>query len=191
MTLTEILNVDYPVTEQTIAKLMEVATVRVLAKKEYIIEQGKRTDSLFFLTDGLLRAVHVRDGVEDTLMFAVSGDPFTSLHSMAHSEPAAIAWQALDKSEVLAVKFSDFMTLLDENADLTKWLTRALLDQIYVLERRYVWIGSTDATSRYEALVKTRPEIVARVPIKYLAQYLHVQPETLSRIRSRQLRNQS
>lgn len=185
MELSEILNIDYPVTQSTVNKLLSVASRLTIKKKEYVIEQGKRTDSLFFITDGLFRGVHVRDDHEDTILFAVTGDPFTSLHSMAHDEPAEIAWQALDKSEILAIRYTDFNRLLETEDDLLRWWSRALLDQVYVLERRYVWIGSNDAASRYESLVKTRPEITTRVPVKYIAQYLNVKPETLSRIRAR------
>lgn len=133
MELSEILNIDYPVSQSTVDKLLAVASRLTIKKKEYVIEQGKRTDSLFFITDGLFRGVHVRDGQEDTILFAVTGDPFTSLHSMAHDEPAQIAWQALDKSEILAIKYADFNRLLETEDDLLRWWSRALLDQVTAL----------------------------------------------------------
>lgn len=185
MNLSEILNIDYPVSGLTVSRLTSVAREIRVCKKHLLVEQGRKTDSIFFITDGLFRAVHMRDGSEETLLFATTGDPFTSIHSMSAGEPAAFSWQALEDSEVLAVSFSDFDELLRIDNDLHWWLSKALLDQLYVLERRYVWIGNTNATQRYETLLRIRPGIIHKIPVKYIAQYLSIKPETLSRIRAR------
>jgi hypothetical protein len=84
----------------------------------------------------------------------------------------------------LALKFSDFEKLLAEEPEIHCWWSKALLDELYVLERRYVWIGNDSAAQRYETLVRTRPDVINRVPVKYIAQYLHISPATLSRIRA-------
>lgn len=185
ITLSEILHIDYPVRETTIGKLLDVATEIRVGKKQFIVEQGKKTNNLFFIIEGLFRGVLVRDGQEETLLFATTGDPFTAIHSMANSEPAPFSWQALEDSTVLAINFADFNRLLRTEPDLHWWWSNALLDQLYVLERRYVWIGNKNATQRYETLLKIRPEIINRIPVKYIAQYLNIKPETLSRIRAR------
>lgn len=185
MTLSEILGIDYPVSEATVSKLLAVAERVEVRKKQFIIEQGKRAGGMFFILDGLFRGVHYRDGQEETLLFATDGDPFTAIHSLARDEPAPFSWQALECSHVLAIGIADFRRLLDSEQDLLCWWSRALLDELYVLERRYVWIGNTDASQRYETLLKIRPEIINRIPVKYIAQYLNIKPETLSRIRAK------
>lgn len=188
MTLSEILGMDYPVSELTVSRLISVAREIRVGKKQLIIEQGRKTDSIFFITEGLFRAVYMRDGSEETLLFATTGDPFTSIHSMSAGEPAAFSWQALEASDVLAVSFCDFNELLHTDNDLHWWWSKALLDQLYVLERRYVWIGNTNAMQRYETLLRIRPGIIHKIPVKYIAQYLNIKPETLSRIRARYAR---
>lgn len=165
--------------------LLEAAKEVRVKKKAYLVEQGSKTDSIFFIIDGLFRGVYFRDDQEETLLFATAGDPFTSIHSMANNEPAAFSWQALEDSLVLAIDFSDFKRLLNERNDLHWWWSNALLDQLYVLERRYIWIGNTNAMQRYETLIKIRPGIIHKIPVKYIAQYLNIKPETLSRIRAR------
>ena len=93
--------------------------------------------------------------------------------------------QALEDSSALAVTFSDFRRLIDERPDLMRWWSTVLLLQVYCLERRYVWIGTCDATQRYKTMLKIRSSIINRIPLKYVAQYLNVTPETLSRIRAK------
>lgn len=187
MELLDILRLDYPhVTEETAQALSAVATTVAVKKKEYLVEQGKKTNSMFFLTSGLYRGVHIFDGQEDTLFFGLAGDPFTAVHSLAHDEPAKISLQALEDSTALSVLFSDFRRILAEHVDLLQWWSAVLLEQVYALERRYVWLGTCDATARYETLQKLRPaSFINKIPLKYIAQYLNVTPETLSRIRAK------
>lgn len=184
ITLKEIFELDYPVSERVVNRVMDMTREITVAKRTCLIEQGKSTDSIYFIIDGLFRCVHERGGEEETFLFATSGDPFTSIHSMSRGEPSQFSWQALDDSRLLALKFSDFEQLLHEEPELHWWWSRALLDELYVLERRYVWIGNNSASERYESLMRTRPEIISRVPVKYIAQYLHINSATLSRIRS-------
>lgn len=188
MTFSEVLNIYFPVSDATTEKLHEVATVLSIKKKDILVEQGKRSDCIYFLTNGLFRAFSNRDGQEDTLMFAVDGDPFASIHSMVADEPATYSWQALDNSEVYAIPFTEFKRLLHEHNDLLWWLAKVFADELYNLERRQNWIGDNDASQRYDSLLKVRSKIINRIPVKYIAQYLKVKPETLSRIRARYAR---
>ena len=184
VTLKDIFDVDYPVSEAVVKRVMGLVREMNVSKRTFIIEQGQPTDSLFFIIDGLVRCVHTRGGEEETFLFATSGDPFTSIHSMSRGEPSQFSWQALDDTRLLALKFSDFEKLLAEEPEIHCWWSKALLDELYVLERRYVWIGNDSAAQRYETLVRTRPDVINRVPVKYIAQYLHISPATLSRIRA-------
>lgn len=187
MELLEILRIDYPpVTEETAQALSAVAIPVSVKKKGYLVEQGRKTSSMFFITSGLFRGVHICDGQEDTLFFGVAGDPFTAVHSLAHDEPAQISLQALEDSTALSIPFYDFKEILSERVDLLKWWSHVLLEQVYALERRYVWLGTCDARARYETLQKLRPaSFINKIPLKYIAQYLNITPETLSRTRAK------
>ena len=145
VTLKDIFDVDYPVSEAVVKRVMGLVREMNVSKRTFIIEQGQPTDSLFFIIDGLVRCVHTRGGEEETFLFATSGDPFTSIHSMSRGEPSQFSWQALDDTRLLALKFSDFEKLLAEEPEIHCWWSKALLDELYVLERRYVWIGNDSA----------------------------------------------
>lgn len=185
MNLLEILNIDYPVSEETAGALASVAAHVAVRKKEFLVRQGAVNHFIYFITEGLMRGTSEFGGREDTLFFAVPGDPFLSVHTMAHSEPSVLSLQALEDSSVLAVSLSDFNIMLDTYADLRKWWSSVLLEQIYALERRYVWLSTSNATERYRVFMRVRRNIAARIPIKHIAQYLNIAPETLSRIRGR------
>ncbi|MGM9851120.1 MAG: Crp/Fnr family transcriptional regulator [Muribaculaceae bacterium] len=186
MDLLEILRVDYPgVSEASARALQDVAVPVTVKKMDYLVEQGKRSNHIYFITGGLFRGTALYNGQEDTLLFGIAGDPFASVHSLVNGEPAQFSMQALEDSSALAVTFSDFRRLIDERPDLMRWWSTVLLLQVYCLERRYVWIGTCDATQRYKTMLKIRSSIINRIPLKYVAQYLNVTPETLSRIRAK------
>lgn len=185
-TLGGILRVDYPgVTDSTVEALLASSSLVEVKRNEFLVEQGRKSYSLFFIIGGLFRGVHVADGQEDTLFFGVAGDPFLSVHSFAHDQRAQISLQALEDSAALAVPYSDFRGLLVGNTDLLQWWSHVLLEQIYALERRYAWLGACNARQRYETLLKVRSGIIDRIPLKYVAQYIGVTPEYLSRIRAK------
>lgn len=186
MDLHQLLQADYPgITDATVAAMEAAAERHVVRKREYVVRQGHLSRHIYFITDGLLRGVSEQGGREDTLFFAVPGDPFVSVHTLAHDEPAVISLQALEDSEVLAVEIADFRRLLDACPDLERWWSAILLEQVYALERRYVWLSTSSAAERYHTFMQIRRGIVGRIPIKYIAQYLSIAPETLSRIRAR------
>lgn len=85
---------------------------------------------------------------------------------------------------VYEISFEDMKAMLGEHIELRDWEVKVLIEQLYVLEKRYVILGTGDARSRYEALLNGRPqEILNAIPLKYIAQYLNITQETLSRVR--------
>lgn len=184
MNLFEVLTQNYPVDAadaEAMAALSETIHVR---KKDFLIKQGSKSNHIYFITGGLFRFLCEINGNEDTLGFATAGDPFASVHSLAHDEPAACSLQAIENSTVIAVRFDDFRRMLATHSSLMQWWSTVLLEQLFALERRYVWLSSNDASERYASLLRVRSELIHRIPVKYIAQYLNVTPETLSRIRS-------
>lgn len=90
--------------------------------------------------------------------------------------------------EAYRIGFARLETLLRERPGLMAWFNRMLVEELYLLERRYVYFGAKDAYSRFSTFVAARPDILRHVPAKYIAQYLKIRQETLYRIRARYLR---
>ncbi len=188
MDLSDILKINYPVSENTLSDLYEHCTLIDIPKGEIIVEQGKRSNHLFFVSDGLFRVSFTHDGTEDTICFGQGGDPFMSLHSYYAKEPSQFSCIAMTNSKVYRITFPEFDMLLNRHIDLLQWMKNLLTEQLYALERRYVHFSSRDAYSRFVNFVGARPEIMEIIPAKYIAQYLNIRPETLYRLRARYLR---
>jgi len=188
MRLKELLHLNYPVGDAAVEAMEEVCRRVVVSRGEAIIEQGKVCDDIVFVTDGLFRVVFRHNLSEETVCFGISGDPFTSMHSFYRGEPSQYSFEAIEDSECLLLDFDNFRRLQLEHTDILKWTAQLLSEQIYAFERRYVYLGIHDAYTRYATFLQLRSKIINRIPLKYIAQYIKVKPETLSRIRARYAR---
>lgn len=160
------------------------ARVCTFNKGERLVEQGRRCNDIFFLAEGICRSLYEDDGKEDTRWFATEGDVITSLTAIHRREPAVFSIEAITPVKCYAISYADMENLLEREDDIKKWALEIYAESLYVLERRYIIIGTGDARSRYEALLKGRPqEMLNCIPLKYIAQYLKITQETLSRVR--------
>lgn len=188
MTLKELLHQNYPVGYAAVEAMEKVCRKVTVRRGDPVIQQGKVCHDLIFVTDGLFRVVFRHDLTEETVCFGMTGDPFTSMHSYYRGEPAQYSFEAIEDSECLLLAFDDFRRLQKEHPDILEWTAQLLSEQIYAFERRYVYLGTNDAYSRYATFLQLRSDIINRIPLKYIAQYIKVKPETLSRVRARYAR---
>lgn len=190
MELTDILKLNHDVSPESVAALREKCQLIEIQKGEIIVEQGKRSNALFFVADGLFRVAFNHNGAEDTICFGHDGDPFMSIPSYYAQEPSHFSCIAMTLSKVYRISFTDFDALLQLHNDLLMWMKNVMTEQLYALERRYVYFSQPDAYGRFVSFVGARPEIMEIIPAKYIAQYLNIRPETLYRLRAKYLRSQ-
>lgn len=190
MELTDILKLNHDVSPESVAALREKCQLIEIQKGEIIVEQGKRSNALFFVADGLFRVAFNHNGAEDTICFGHDGDPFMSIPSYYTQEPSHFSCIAMTLSKVYRISFTDFDALLQQHNDLLMWMKNVMTEQLYALERRYVYFSQPDAYGRFVSFVGARPEIMEIIPAKYIAQYLNIRPETLYRLRAKYLRSQ-
>ena len=70
--------------------------------------------------------------------------------------------------------------------DLANWGRIVAFEEIYALERRYTYVGTGDAYSRFKSFIEMRSmDVIRQIPLKYIASYLGITPQTLSRMRRR------
>jgi len=134
---------------------------------------------------GAIRGYFLQDGKEVTYWFAFENDFFTSFHSFITRSAAVENIQFLEGSIVWRISKEQLESLLERFPELEK-LLRIIYEQYYIrLEERFVNAQFSTATERYKGLLLQSPHIAARIPLGYIASYLGISQETLSRIRAR------
>lgn len=157
----------------------------VLSKNDYLLTEGKICRHLYFLEDGAIRGFYNLDGKEVTHWFGFEEDFVTSFHSFTTQEPAVENIQLLEGSILWSISKEALTGLLKEYHEIER-LVRIAYEKYYIrLEERFVNAHFKTAAQRYEQLLQQTPHIPERVPLGYIASYLGISQETLSRIRSR------
>lgn len=157
----------------------------VLSKNEYLLAEGKTCRHLYFLESGALRGLYNLEGKEITHWFAFAPEFVTSFHSYITGRPAVESIQLLEGSVLWRIAKEKVVQLMNRHHDVER-LVRIAYENYYIrLEERFVNAQFKTASERYAALLQQTPHIVERVPLGYIASYLGISQETLSRIRGK------
>ena len=179
------INKYYPLSAAAQEALEENFVKLEFYKNDALLTEGNICRHLYFVEKGALRGFYNLDGKEITHWFGFENDFVTSFHSFITGEAAVENIQFLEYSIVWAIPKEKIQGLFDTFHE-TERLVRIVYEKYYIrLEERFVNAQFKTATERYENLLQQTPHILTRVPLGFIAAYLGITQETLSRIRSR------
>lgn len=178
--------VPVPVTEQeTILRAFTVQTVR---KGETLLQEGQVCRHLYFLENGLLRFWTQKKDKEFTKYFTIAPYLFTSQQSFITRQPCKESIEALEDCTVWKMTNEAANELLA----LECWNTfiRKIIQEVNgYTEDLLEAMQSQTAEERYRQMLGQNPALLQRIPLKHLASYLGIAPQSLSRIRQRYSRS--
>lgn len=138
--------------------------------------------SLYFIVSGSMR-IYVEDGLEEhTIRFAYKDSFIAVLDSFISEEASDLYVQALKKTEIKSLSKSSFMNFIEnypENRVLWYKILGLIIFQQMERERDLL---TSSPEERYLRVLKRSPQLFQEIPKKYIASYLRMTPETLSRI---------
>lgn len=109
-----------------------------------------------------------------------------NLHSILFDKPSRFVYQALEDTKAYRIDYAALLELTSKNADLLEinriYVGRKALERAFQRVESFVFLSPLE---RYEKYVKDYPNLVNRVPDKYIASVLGITPVSLSRIRKR------
>jgi len=155
---------------------------KLFAKNEIILEEGSICRYFYFLQTGLIRCYTFYNGTDITKYFTAAPYCFTSIESFRKQEPAEESIQTLEESVIWFANTKE----LEQLKILNSWneFTTKLLQEVQQFTRNSLLeIKTKTADQRYKELLINKPEVLQRIPLKYLSGYLGVAPQSLSRIR--------
>jgi CRP/FNR family transcriptional regulator, anaerobic regulatory protein len=163
---------------------IEPLTLRVVVKKgERILEQGAICEHLWLLEKGTLRYLSTDDlGMERSKFFTLAPYCFTSSRSFDRQIPSDEAIEALEPSVVWQMTKAD-ADALTQYPSWNLFIRKLLLEVQSFTEALLLDTQSKTAAERYMAMLEQGSPLLKKVPIKYMASYLGIAPQSLSRIR--------
>lgn len=183
--LLNFLNSVYPLSKDLTEYLRQNLKGELIKKKEMLLEKGRICKNIFFIEEGLVRCFYLLNDKEVCSWFMKEGDVIISVESFFKQMPSYESIQALEDCMVHFISYEQLMYAYKSFIEFN-FIGRMLTEKYYILsERRLYSLRMHKAVERYEDLINTDPEIVRRVPSKYIASYLGVSLETLSRVKSK------
>jgi CRP-like cAMP-binding protein len=173
-----------PLSDTDWASIAACFEQRVIKKDEILLVEGKICRYLYFLESGLLRYYINKDGSDVTKFFTEAPYCFTSQVSFTAIKPATENIQAIEESVIWQATLEDVNALLE----LRSWsnFVRKLIQEVqYYTEQILEEIQTETAENRYQKMLVEEPELVQRIPLKHLASYFGIAPQSLSRIRKK------
>lgn len=167
--------------EAIILAAFEPVTIK---KKKELLVSGQICNYLFFITKGCMRSFYIDSkGVEHIYQIRMDNNWISDLESFFSQNPSKYNIEALEDSHLLRISHERLEQLLMEIPRLERYF-RILFQKAYInaLNRLNATMWET-AMDRYNEMLKEHPEIFQRVPLIYIASYLGITPESLSRIR--------
>ena len=164
---------------------LSILEVKIFKKKEFLLQEGKLCNKITFVNNGCMRLFYNVEGVENTIQFFFGDSWYTDYASFLTGKPTIENMQALEESEVVQFKKDDLYKLYDSMPIFEK-VGRIFAENAYLSISQLNQMKTNEEPEvRYINLLKTRPELIQQIPQHYIASYLGVKPETLSRIRKR------
>lgn len=154
-----------------------------LKRNEFLKTQHNTDTNIYFVLDGSLRIYIIENNEELTIRFAYKSNLITDLVAFITDKPSDFTIQAIKKSSVYYVSKKRFLDFI--NQDQTRMrLWQEMLYQLVLqqIERERDLLTSSP-TERYLRVLKRSPQLFQEIPNKFIASYLRMTPETLSRIK--------
>ena len=168
--------------EEAFVKILEVKEFK---KKAFLLQQGQICNKISFINSGCMRLFYEVEGVENTVQFFFAGRWHTDYDSFLTGQPTIENLQALENCEIVQFKKSDLYDLYNTHPVFER-VGRILAENAFLsLSKLNKMLTNEEPQQRYLSLMNQRPEVVKNIPQHYIASYLGIKPESLSRIRKR------
>ncbi|WP_298517127.1 Crp/Fnr family transcriptional regulator [uncultured Kordia sp.] len=154
-----------------------------LERNEYLKVKGTVDTNMYLVKSGSLRIFVIDEFEEQTIRFGYRNNLIAALDSFLNGKPSEFYIQALKKTTVKAIRKEDYINFINASTENRKlWL--AILES-FVLQQmeRERDILTSSPLERYHRVLQRSPQLFQEIPHKYIASYLRMTPETLSRIK--------
>ncbi len=154
-----------------------------LKSGQYYVEFDQICEKISFINKGFVRFFHFNDGEEVTRDFLFENNFVTSYRSLITGEPSKVYVQALEDCELITFKKADVEKFYDISHKLERFARKAAEYQFISIENYYLSFLNDNAETRYKKLLDKNPKLVQKIPLKYVASFLGITPQHLSRLR--------
>ena len=154
------------------------------AKNELILKEGETCTNIYWVVKGLVRQFYYKNEKELTEYMATENSIVMCIESLFQEQPTRLQIKAIEPTVMIAMPKTDLEAVAMKSVNI-QILYRKILEESLILSQHHAdMLRFESAQDRYQKLVKDQPQLVLRAPLVYIASYLQMTPETLSRVRT-------
>lgn len=171
--------------ERNLQSFLSFLQAKTFKKGDIILRNEQMENYLSFLKSGIVRFFVENDGKESTFDFIFPNSFYCHYDSFYNRKQTQFSSEAITDLEIYRIHYKDLHYLFN-TCQYAKDLSRIAVEKL--LEKkvnREISLLTKSPKERYLSLLEEHPKLLQNIPQKYLATYLGVVPETLSRIRKR------
>jgi len=181
----QFLNSIHPMSTPLLEHLDTVLKLRTLHKREYLLRAGHICRNISFIQQGLLRCFYIKGDMEVCSWFMKEGDVIISVESFYGQKTSYESIQALEECELYYIDYNELQQIYKLFPDFN-FIGRVLTERYYMLsEQRLYSLRMQRAQERFDYFIEHYPELLLRIPAKYIASYIGITEVTMSKIRAR------
>lgn len=153
------------------------------SRNEFLCREGAVEYNLYFVLEGAVRAYYISEEEELTIRFGYTGSVINSIKSFVDQKPSELSLQAIRKTKVLSIPRQKYFDFVYSSEDTMRMHIEIMNDLMISMLEREMDLLTTSPKERYLRVLKRSPAVFQYIPLKYIASYLRMTPETLSRLR--------
>ena len=154
------------------------------AKGQMILSEGETCRHFYYIERGLIRQFYFKNRKQITEHLGEDRTIFMCIESLFREEPTRLQVEALEPTQVYALPKQKLEQVALHNVNI-QILYRKILEESLITSQIHAdLVRFETAQARYKRMCKLNPQVVLRAPLVYIASYLQMTPETLSRVRS-------
>ncbi|MCL6272390.1 Crp/Fnr family transcriptional regulator [Muricauda sp. 2012CJ35-5] len=158
---------------------------REFPKKTHLLVKGKVENHLSFISEGIIRLYIPNPDNDLTFGFAFKGNFVSAYDSFLTQAPCIYSMEAITETKLWRISYQDLEAVY-KSTEIGNFIGRkAAEEQFLKKSQREIALLNDTAEQRYLKLFTERPELIQKIPLKYIASYIGITPQALSRIRKR------
>ena len=162
---------------------------RKLKKKHFLHQEGDIQQHVGFVNSGCLRSYSIdKNGTEHILQFAPAGWWIADMQSFLAVTPSVISIDAIEDSEVLLLSHTDVEEMYSAVPAMERYFRILAERSLATFQQRLIDALSLTAAERYTNFCKRYPSLIQTLPQKYIASYIGITPEFMSKMLSQPMK---
>lgn len=172
------------ITDEEFTKcLLPIIKVRRVGKKEFVTKAGEVENYFNFIVKGLVRKYYRKNNHDINTQISMEGHIILSQESFHSRTPSEYFVETIEPSVFISIKYDDLENLYNSSKKMEHLGRLVITHTMMIKDRWQMQMVKMTPRERFLNFVMKNPDLMQRVPQKYLASYLNIKPETFSRFK--------